>query len=90
MFTFFLQPPSDPDKKVGASNGDGNAKGQSDGEKEHDGDITDNYDELAQGDEDMEQEDAMGTYSNVLHFENEEDAYDYDDDNGEDEYWCER
>lgn len=86
MFTYFLQPPSDSDKKLRASNGDDNAKGQSDGEKERDGDIADNYDELEQGYEDMEQEDDMGTYSNVMHFENEEDVYGYDYDNGEDEY----
>ena len=86
MFTYFLQPPSDTDKKVSTSNGDG------DGEKEHDVDGADNYDELEQGYEDMEQEDGMGTYSNnVLNFENEDDGYGYDYDNGDDdEYWCER
>jgi hypothetical protein len=70
LFTYFLQPPSDKDKKVSTSNGDG------DGEKEHDGDGADIYDELEQGYEDMEQEDEMGTYSNnVLNFVNEEDGY---------------
>jgi hypothetical protein len=69
LFTYFLRPPSDTDKKVSTSNGDG------DGEKEHDGDGADNYDELEQGYEDMEQEDEMGTYSNnVLNFENEDDG----------------
>jgi hypothetical protein len=50
--------------------------------------MADNYDELEQGYEDMEQEDDMGTYSNnVLNFENEEDGYGYDVyDNGDDEY----
>jgi hypothetical protein len=86
LFTYFLQPPSDSDKKLKPSNGDDNAKGKSDGEKERDGDIADNYDELEQGYEDMEQEDDMGTYGNVMHFENEEDVYGYDYDNGEDEY----
>ncbi|XP_062161216.1 uncharacterized protein LOC133868359 isoform X1 [Alnus glutinosa] len=83
---FADKPPSDSDKKLKPSNGDDNAKGKSDGEKERDGDIADNYDELEQGYEDMEQEDDMGTYGNVMHFENEEDVYGYDYDNGEDEY----
>lgn len=74
------------DKKPKASNGDSDAKGQSDGEKEHDGDITDNYEELGQGFEDMEQEDVTGTYGSELHLENEEDVYGYEYDNGEDEY----
>jgi hypothetical protein len=82
LFTYFLQPPSDTDKKVSTSNGDGDG----DGEKEHDGDGADNYDELEQGYEDMEQEDDMGTYSNnVLNFENEDDGYGYDYDNGDDD-----
>jgi hypothetical protein len=84
LFTYFLQPPSDTDKKVSTSNGDGDGHG--DGEKEHDGDGADNYDELEQGYEDMEQEDDMGTYSNnVLNFENEDDGYGYDYDNGDDD-----
>jgi hypothetical protein len=84
VFTYFLQPPSDTDKKVSTSNGDGDGHG--DGEKEHDGDGADNYDELEQGYEDMEQEDDMGTYSNnVLNFENEDDGYGYDYDNGDDD-----
>ncbi|KAB1221945.1 Transcription factor IIIB 90 kDa subunit [Morella rubra] len=83
---FAEKPPSDLDKKPKASNGDSDAKGQSDGEKEHDGDITDNYEELGQGFEDMEQEDVTGTYGSELHLENEEDVYGYEYDNGEDEY----
>lgn len=83
---YSCQPPSDLDKKPKASNGDSDAKGQSDGEKEHDGDITDNYEELGQGFEDMEQEDVTGTYGSELHLENEEDVYGYEYDNGEDEY----
>ncbi|XP_059463581.1 uncharacterized protein LOC132192306 [Corylus avellana] len=85
---FADKPASDTDKKVISSNGDdnGTAKGQNDGEKEHDGDRADNiYDELEQGYEDMEQEDG-----NVFNFENEENGYGYgygyDYDNGEDEY----
>nr|POE45020.1 hypothetical protein CFP56_77463 [Quercus suber] len=76
------KPPSDLNKKAKASNGDG-----SDGEKEHDRDITDNYEELGQGYEDMEPEDATRIYSNGLHYENEEDFDDYNYDNGDDEYY---
>ncbi|KAF3968269.1 hypothetical protein CMV_007814 [Castanea mollissima] len=67
---FTNNPPSDSNKKAKASNddGDGDATGQSDGEKEHDGDITDNYDEPGQGYEDIEQEDDTGIYSNGLHY----------------------
>ncbi|XP_030971581.1 transcription factor IIIB 90 kDa subunit-like isoform X2 [Quercus lobata] len=85
---FTNDPPSDSNKKAKASNddGDGDATGQSDGEKEHDGDITDNYDEPGQGFEDMEQEDDTGIYSNGLHYENGEDFDDYNYDNGNDEY----
>ncbi|XP_035547132.1 transcription factor IIIB 60 kDa subunit-like isoform X3 [Juglans regia] len=85
---FAEKPSSDSNKKLKASNDDGYAKGQSNGEKEHDGDITDNYDELGQGYENLEQEDVNGTYGNELHaeFENEEDVYGYNYDNGEEEY----
>ncbi|KAM4099963.1 hypothetical protein ACJW30_05G032300 [Castanea mollissima] len=85
---FTNDPPSDSNKKAKASNddGDGDATGQSDGEKEHDGDITDNYDEPGQGYEDMEQEDDTGIYSNGLHYENGGDFDDYNYDNGDDEY----
>ncbi|KAG2666104.1 hypothetical protein I3760_15G040000 [Carya illinoinensis] len=85
---FAEKPSSDSNKKLKASNDDGDAKGQSNGEKEHDGDITDNYDELGQGYENLEQEDVNGTYGNELHadFENEEDVYGYNYDNGEEEY----
>ncbi|XP_023894350.1 uncharacterized protein LOC112006300 isoform X1 [Quercus suber] len=85
---FTNDPPSDSNKKAKASNddGDGDATGQSDGEKEHDGDITDNYDEPGQGYEDMEQENDTGIYSNGLHYENGEDFDDYNYDNGDDEY----
>uniref|UniRef100_A0A7N2R4V1 Brf1 TBP-binding domain-containing protein n=1 Tax=Quercus lobata TaxID=97700 RepID=A0A7N2R4V1_QUELO len=79
---FANDPPSDSNKKAKASNGDG-----SDGEKEHDRDTTDNYEELGQGYEDMEQEDATRIYSNGLHYENEEDFDDYNYDNGDDEYY---
>lgn len=85
---FTNDPPSDSNKKAKASNddGDGDATGQSDGEKEHDGDITDNYDEPGQGFEDMEPEDDTGIYSNGLHYENGEDFDDCNYDNGDDEY----
>ncbi|KAK4591016.1 hypothetical protein RGQ29_021269 [Quercus rubra] len=85
---FTNDPPSDSNKKAKASNddGDGDATGQSDGEKEHDGDITDNYDEPGQGFEDMEPEDDTGIYSNGLHYENGEDFDDFNYDNGDDEY----
>ncbi|KAL4625788.1 hypothetical protein ACB092_05G049600 [Castanea dentata] len=85
---FTNDPPSDSNKKAKASNddGDGDATGQSDGEKEHDGDITDNYDEPGQGYEGMEQEDDTGIYSNGLHYENGGDFDDYNYDNGDDEY----
>ncbi|XP_050287007.1 uncharacterized protein LOC126725978 isoform X3 [Quercus robur] len=85
---FTNDPPSDSNKKAKASNddGDGDATGQSDGEKEHDGDITDNYDEPGQGYEDMEQENDTGIYSNGLHYENGEDFDDFNYDNGDDEY----
>ncbi|KAG6645375.1 transcription factor IIIB 90 kDa subunit-like isoform X1 [Carya illinoinensis] len=83
---FTEKPSSDSNKKLKASNDDGDAKGQSNGEKEHDGDITDNYDEQGYGN--LEQEDVNGTYGNELHvdFENEEDVYGYNYDNGEEEY----
>nr|XP_023929573.1 transcription factor IIIB 90 kDa subunit-like isoform X2 [Quercus suber] len=85
---FTNDPPSDSNKKAKASNddGDGDATGQSDGEKEHDGDITDNYDEPGQGFEDMEPEDDTGIYRNGLHYENGDDFDDYNYDNGDDEY----
>lgn len=85
---FTNDPPSDSNKKAKVSNddGDGDATGQSDGEKEHDGDITDNYDEPGQGFEDMEPEDDTGIYSNGLHYENGEDFDDCNYDNGDDEY----
>ncbi|KAF5462797.1 hypothetical protein F2P56_018774 [Juglans regia] len=85
---FAEKPSSDSNKKLKASNDDGDAKGQSNGEKEHDGDITDNYDEPGQGYGNLEQEDVNGTYGNELHvdFENEEDVYGYNYDNGEEEY----
>ena len=55
------------------------------------GTTTDNYEELGQGYEDMEQEDARGIYSNGLHYENKEDFDDYNYDNGDDEYyWIEK
>ena len=54
--------------------------------REHDGDITDNYDEPGQGYEDMEQENDTGIYSNGLHYENGEDFDDFNYDNGDDEY----
>ncbi|KAK4589921.1 hypothetical protein RGQ29_020482 [Quercus rubra] len=79
---FANDPPSDSNRKAKASNGDG-----SDGEKEHDRDTTDNYEELGQGYEDMEQEDARRIYSNGLHYENKEDFDDYNYDNGDDEYY---
>uniref|UniRef100_A0A2N9EP25 Brf1 TBP-binding domain-containing protein n=1 Tax=Fagus sylvatica TaxID=28930 RepID=A0A2N9EP25_FAGSY len=78
------KPPSDSNKKAKTANGDGDVTGQSDGEKEHNEHITDNYDELGEGYEDMDQEDAIGPYGNGLVFENEEDVYDYD--NGDEEY----
>ncbi|XP_030971818.1 transcription factor IIIB 90 kDa subunit-like isoform X2 [Quercus lobata] len=85
---FTNDPPSDSNKKAKASNddGDGDATEQSDGEKEHDGDITDNYDEPGQGYEDMEQENDTGIYSNGLHYDNGEDFDDFNYDNGDDEY----
>ncbi|GMY37379.1 transcription factor iiib 90 kda subunit [Fagus crenata] len=81
---FSNDPPSDSNKKAKTANGDGDVTGQSDGEKEHNEHITDNYDELGEGYEDMDQEDAIGPYGNGLLFENEEDVYDYD--NGDEEY----
>ncbi|XP_040997422.1 transcription factor IIIB 60 kDa subunit-like isoform X1 [Juglans microcarpa x Juglans regia] len=85
---FAEKPSSDSNKKLKASNDDGHAEGQSNGEKEHDGDMTDNYDELGQGYENLEQEDVNGMYGNELlaDFENEEDVYGYNYNNGEEEY----